>query len=247
MSGYLPALLGGNIDEGWTRWLLEQFEFPFRTLRDADLRADDLRKQVDVVILPNDHAPFITGVNITQWYSENHPNASLPKFPPEYRSGIGKEGVANLRRFADEGGTVVALNSSCAFAIEAFGLRVRNSLARFSSRELFCPGSTLRAIVDLNHPLGYGMPPETLLFAWDSPAFDIMPSTQNESYEVVVSYPEDEILRSGWLVGEEKLRGKAAMVVAHVDKGRIVLMGFRAQHRGQTHGTFKLLFNTLMG
>jgi len=91
------------------------------------------------------------------------------------------------------------------------------------------------------------MPDEALIFFWDSPAFEILPSGENEMYEVVVSYPEGEILRSGWLIGGERLRRKAAMVVARHGEGRVDLMGFRPQHRAQTHGTYKLLFNALLG
>ena len=244
--GVYQRYWGGNIDEGWTRWLLEQFEFQYETIRDIDVRANDLRERFDVLILPNDQTPFITGENVYQWYSENHPNSSLPTFPPEYRSGIGREGVEGLKRFVSQGGTLVALNSSCTFAIEAFGLRIRNVLARLSPKEFFCPGSTLRAVVNQDHPFGYGMQRESLIFGWDSPAFDILPSAQNERSEVVVSYPEDETLRSGWLIGEEKLRNKAAMIAVPIGDGKVVLIGFRAQHRGQTHGTFKLLFNIFL-
>jgi hypothetical protein len=90
------------------------------------------------------------------------------------------------------------------------------------------------------------MPSKGLLFFWGSPVYEILPSDDNDKYEVVVSYPERDILESGWLIGEEKMKNKVAMVVARKGKGKVVLIGFRAQHRGQTHGTFKLLFNSLL-
>ena len=203
-----------------------------------------MKEWLDVVILPSDSTSMITGEGIDERTMERLSGSS---YPPEYRSGIGKEGVAALKKFVEEGGTLVTFNSSCAFAIESFGLRIRNVLDKVPSKEFFCPGSTLRARVDINHPLGYGMPEESLVLFWDSPAFDILPSSFNDRYEVVVSYPESNTLRSGWLIGEEKIRQKAAMVATPVGKGKVVLIGFKVQHRAQTHGTFKLLFNTLLG
>ena len=90
------------------------------------------------------------------------------------------------------------------------------------------------------------MPTEGLIFAWDSPAFEILPSRFNQKYEIVVRYPEKNLLQSGWLNGEELLSEKAALVSAQYGEGRVILFGFRPQHRAQTHGTFKLLFNALI-
>jgi hypothetical protein len=123
---------------------------------------------------------------------------------------------------------------------------MRNVLDKVSSKEFFCPGSTLRTAIQIDHPLGYGMPEESHVLFWDSPAFEVLPSGFNDRYEIIVSYPERDLLGSGWLIGEEKLRRKAAMVATHVGDGQVVLIGFRLQHRAQTHGTFKLLFNTLL-
>jgi hypothetical protein len=239
--GLYQRFWGGNIDEGWTRWLLEQFEFPFRTIRDDDIKGPALHEALDVILLPNDSTALITGEGLDE---EDLDHSAV--YPPAYRSGIGQDGVAALKRFVEAGGTLITFNASCAFAIDAFGLHVRNVVENVSAKDFFCPGSTLRTRVSLDHPLGYGMPEESLVLFWDSPAFDILPSESNQRYEIIVHYPEREILKSGWLIGEEKLPRKAAMVAAHVGKGQVVLIGFRVQHRAQTHGTFKLLFNALL-
>ncbi len=244
--GVYQRYWGGNIDEGWTRFVLEQFGFPYETLRDGDFEGG-LREKADVIILPNDPPALITGKEVEGWWEEHYPWMPMPEFPPEYRSGIGDEGVEALKGFVEEGGTLVCFNDSCKLAVEAFKLRLRNVLEGLPTEEFFCPGSTLVAQVDNDHPMGYGMPDEALIFFWDSPAFEILPSGENERYEVVVSYSEGDILRSGWLIGGERLRRKAAMVVARQGEGRVVLMGFRPQHRAQTHGTYKLLFNALLG
>jgi hypothetical protein len=239
--GLYQRFWGGNIDEGWTRWLLEQFEFPFKTLMDDDIKGRALNELLDVIILPNDSTFLITGEGMDERSGDRR-----SVYPPEFRSGIGKEGITSLKRFVEEGGTLIAFNRSCAFAIESFGLQMRNVVDKVSSKEFFCPGSTLRTFVKIDHPLGYGMLEESHVLFWDSPAFEVLPSGFNDRYEIIVSYPERDLLGSGWLIGEEKLRRKAGMVVAHVGDGQVVLMGFRVQHRAQTHSTFKLLFNTLL-
>ena len=151
-----------------------------------------------------------------------------------------------IKQFVENGGTLVALNYACEFAIEKLDLRVKNVLKGKSSKEFFCPGSTLRAHIDTNHPLAYGMPEQALVFFWDSPTFEVLPSRFNERYEMIIQYPERDLLQSGWLIGEAQIALKSAMVLAQYGAGRVILFGCRPQHRAQTHGTFKLLFNALL-
>lgn len=234
------------MDEGWTRWLLEHFGFPYTTLKDENIKQGNLREQFDLIILPSDPIPMITGEKVEEWWKEYRPGFPLPILPPEYRSGISEEGTKCIKEFAEKGGTLVAFNESCDFCIEKLALKVKNGLT-FKPKEFNCPGSTLKAKVDNHHSLAYGMPEDTLILFWNSPAFEILPSENNEKYEVVVRYPERDILQSGWLVGEEKIAKKIAMLSIKYGEGRVVLIGFRPQHRAQTHGTFKLLFNALIG
>ncbi|MDH5201266.1 MAG: peptidase M14 family protein, partial [Candidatus Bathyarchaeota archaeon] len=169
----------------------------------------------------------------------------VPNFPPEYRSGMGDEGVEELKKFVENGGALICLDEACELAVKQFKLKLKDALDGLSPKEFFCPGSTLHACFDTAHPAAYGMPADSLVFFWNSRAFEILPSGENERYEVVASYPERDILESGWLIGEEKLRRRAAMVVTRHGQGKVVLIGFRPQHRAQTHGTYKLLFNSL--
>ena len=235
---------GGNMDEGWTRLVLEQFGFPYQTLKDDDITDGDLSQQLDVFILPSDATDRIIGKSKKDETDEDESKEF--NVPPAYRSGIGKEGVKAIKQFVEEGGTLLALNGACEFAIEKLDLQVRNTLKGKSSKAFFCPGSTLKATVNTNHPLGYGMPDETLILFWDSPAFEIQHSRFSERYELIVQYPEKAILQSGWLVGEDQLAEQAAMVSAQYGAGRVILFGFRPQFRAQTRGTFKLFFNTLL-
>ena len=171
--------------------VLEQFGFPYHRLKDDDVTGGDLRQRFDVLILPSDATNSIVGKA-----DKDEADADASKefeVPPAYRSGIGKEGVTAIKQFVEEGGTLLALNEACAFAIEKLDLQVSNTLTGKSSKSFFCPGSTLKASVDTTHPLGYGMPDETLILFWDSPAFEIQHSRFSERYALVVQYPERDI------------------------------------------------------
>jgi len=240
-TGMYQRYWGGNMDEGWTRFLLEQFAFPYTSLMDAEIKKGNLSERYDLIIIPSDVTGMITG-EIPPEYRRYIPT----EMPPEYKSGIGKEGVAALKDFVAKGGTLVALGDACSFAIEKFELNVHNAVEKLNSKEFFCPGSTLRVIFDNSHPLAYGMPSEGLVLNWSSPVFEIVPGQHNERYETVVRYIGKNILQSGWLIGEEHLAQKAGMVKAKLGMGEVILIGFRTQHRCQTHGTFKLLFNALI-
>lgn len=231
---------GGNMDEGWTRLLLEKFSFPYTRLEDAEIKKGSLHEKYDVIILPHDRVSTITG-EIPESYRRY-----ISEYPPKYRSGIGKEGAEALKEFVKNGGILVTFGRSCEFAIDKFELNVRNVVSDLPSKEFFCPGSTLKVTFDNTHPLAYGMPSKGLVLFWSNPAFEIVPSRYNAKYETVVRYKEKDILRSGWLIGEEHLSHKSAMINANYGEGQVVLIGFRTQHRCQTHGTFKLLFNALI-
>ncbi|MGB7294630.1 MAG: M14 metallopeptidase family protein [Candidatus Aminicenantales bacterium] len=238
--GMYQRYYGGNMDEGWTRLVLEMFAFPYTSLMDAEIKKGDLRARYDVIILPDDSPGMILG-EIPERYRR-----FISAVPPEYRSGIGQEGIDALKDFVEEGGTLITLGEASGLAIDKFSLRVRNVVADLPSKEFFCPGSTLKVNFDNTHPLAYGMPSEGLVLFNSNQAFDIQPGQKNEMYETVVRYQERDLLQSGWLIGEKHLSGQPAMVRAEMGKGQIILIGFRPQHRGQTHGTFKLFFNALL-
>jgi hypothetical protein len=234
---------GGNMEEGWTRLVLEQFDFPYTSLKDAEIKAGNLAASYDVIIFPDDSWNGITGLSDGGGGRGGRGGGRGGNTPPEYRSGIGEDGVAAIREFADAGGTVVAMAGATEFAIRALDLGVRDALDGLDSMEFFCPGSTLRVQVNTDSPIAWGMPQDTLALFWDSPAFEIT-SREAYDYDRIVTYAERNILQSGWLVGEEHLSNRAAAVSAEVGEGRAVLLGIRAQHRAQTHGTYKLLFNS---
>lgn len=225
---------GGNMDEGWTRWLLEQYEFAFETVHPEDLREGDLLKRHDVIIFPDmSAAEIINGLNV-------------PEMPEEYRGGIDRSGIGALRRFIETGGTVIGLGRSAALLMDELGAPYRNALRGVSRGDFLCPGSILRILVDTNHPIAYGMKPEASGYFINSLALqEIAPGSGIEG-TAVVRYPESGILKSGWLKGEDYLRGRIAAAEVKYGRGRMILLPLRVQHRAQSHETFKLLFNSIL-
>jgi hypothetical protein len=246
---------GGNMDEGWTRLVLEQFSFPYTSVMDAEIKKGNLNERYDVIVIPEDSTATITGERGAVPGAPGGAAAGRGgggggfggAVPPEYRSGIGTDGVDALRAFVQKGGTLVTLGGASDFAIEKLGLPVRNVVANRSSKEFWCPGSTLKVAFDNTNPLAYGMPSDGLaIYMSRSPAFEIGSTEHGDQYEIIVRYAARDLLQSGWLVGEEHLAKKGAMVSARYGEGRVVLIGLRAQHRAQAHGTYKLLFNALV-
>jgi hypothetical protein len=236
---------GDNIDEGWTRWLLERYEFTFSSIADADIRQGNLRARYDAIILPSAPAERLT--------------AGLPAdtVPPEYSGGLGAAGVEALKKFVQDGGTLICLDQSGGLALEAFNLPLRDA-ARDAGDKFFCPGSLLRLELDPSQPLAYGMQPRTAAFFAFSSAYEptaAKPPPTNaghagdsptDTIQTVARYATKDVLVSGWLEGEPVVAGRSAVVQAPVGAGRVMLLGFRVQHRGQSHATFRFLFNAIL-
>jgi hypothetical protein len=233
-------------DQGWTLWVLEQADFVVDTLHDADIRTGDLSRY-DAIVLPNHPGDEIFLGN-------------LPGIMPEaYVGGVGAEGTARLKAFVEDGGTLIAFDASTDLPIEHFGLPVRNSLGDLPPEEFFIPGSLIRMDVDTDHPLSGGMQPQVAAFFSQGRAFEPVrlprageggrediPEAEAPPVEVVSTYAHDDLLLSGWAMGEERhLAGRPALVNVGLGQGRVVLFGFRPQHRGQARGTYKLLFNAI--
>ena len=243
--GMYQRYYGGNMDEGWTRWLLEDFAFPYESLMDATITAGNLHENYDVIILPADSVARMTGEPAE---SGARVRSSPEDYPPAYRSGFGDEGVAALKSFVDQGGTLVTFAEAGNLPIQKFKLPVRNLVAGLSPTEFWSPGSTLKVDIDSKHPLAYGMPSEGLAtFLRGNQVYEVVATPRNDRVERIATFIERDILQSGWLLGEAVIAEKAAMVAVQQGQGRVVLIGFRVQHRAQTHGTFKLVFNALMG
>lgn len=218
--------------EGWLRLVLERYGFDYSSAGNRDIRQGDLRERFDVLIVPSQPAEFIR---------KGNPRGTLP---PEYTGGWEEPGKLAVLEFVEAGGTLVMLDRSCRWALEELGVPVKNVLAGLKTNQFFCPGSILRVIVDPEHPVGFGLPTETAVMFARSSVWDLS-STTPPSLNVVARYPEANPLLSGWLLGDEFLRGKAALVEYRLGAGRVVLVGFEPHFRAQFTGTFKFLFNAI--
>jgi hypothetical protein len=224
---------GGNMDEGWTRWVLEQYEFNLASIHNADVRAGKLRQKFDAIIVADQNPR-----DILEGYD-------APAIRPEYRGGIGEEGLNHLKQFVADGGTLVTMGNACDLAIEKLPIPVRNLKKGLTRDQHFAPGAILRLEVDGQHPLGYGVAPSTYGFYINSPFFTLVEGFASQKTSVVARYPNTNVIASGWLKGEELMAGRAAVVAIDMNPGRVVLFGLRPQHRAQTHATFPMLFNAL--
>jgi hypothetical protein len=231
---------GGALDEGWTRWLLDQYGFAPKSLHPQEVKAG--LSNVDVVILPDvDKDEIASGRRRAEEGSMRYQD----ELPPEYRGAMEKDGADVLKKFVDNGGTLLAFSAACDYVIENFNVPVRNALAR--ATDFSVPGSLVRVSVNTDHPVTADMPKETAIYIDHAIAFETTAPGNELQRWVLMTYPEDsrDILLSGWISGEERLTRKAAAVALTYGKGRIVLFGFRPQHRGQTHATFPMIFDAL--
>jgi len=218
-----------NPDEGWLRFVLLEYEFCFDILDDAAIRHGALGEHYDAIILPS---------ALTKVFSEGHAQGT---YPAPYTGGLGTLGAKALYLFVEGGGTVVAVDGACEWVVRELALPVRNVVANLPESEFYAPGSFLRVALDTHHPLGYGMPREAIVVSNHSPAFAV-----DNGGKIIGRYPVGSPLAAGWLLGGEKLQGRAALVECSLGLGRIILCGFRPYFRAQARGTYKVLFNALL-
>ncbi len=220
------------VDEGWTRWVLDTWSIPYESVTDSAVRAGNLGARYDALVLPSMSARAIV--------------EGLParRYPARFAGGIGQAGVGALREFAESGGTIVALDDACDFAIDAFDLPVTNAASGLPPRDFYAPGSILRLLIDTTQALADGMGSQGIAWLESAMAFDVRDPGRAR---VVARYPAQpgDVLLSGWLIGPATLAGRAALVEVRLGRGRVVLFGFRPQYRGQSLATFPFLFNAL--
>lgn len=217
-------------DEGWTRWIFDQYRFGYQSIFESDLRSGKLESRFDAIIIPD-------------------------QLPEELRrsagsvgdGGLGEAEVSALRDFILAGGTLVTLNRASLFAIEQFQLPVRNVLTARTTDNLSASGSIMRIDVENGNPLGFGVESKSIAWFEKSPVFEI---TDPKRARAIASYSKSGPLQlSGRLMRDsflQRLRGRAAMVEVLLGKGRVILFGFRPQYRGQSLTTYPFLFNALM-
>lgn len=217
-----------SMDEGWTRLVFDNFQIPHRSVSDQDLRTGNL--DFDAVILPADNENTIVK------------GLSAERYPEQFAGGIGEQGVANLKKFVENGGKLICFDDGCELVIKRFALPLKNVLSNLKRNEFYNPGSIVRLQVDAADPLAKGLPQQTAAYFINSSAFEISDPVKVKS---IARYAEKDVLLSGWILGEKHLNGKTALAEAAYGKGKIILFAFRPQHRGQTFATFPFIFNSL--
>jgi hypothetical protein len=215
----------GNMDEGWTRYVFDTFNVPFESLHDAALNEANLSQRFDVIVLPSDRS---------------RESADAPQTSQEEPAGANN--VKSLLRFVEDGGTLICFDGSCGTLIKQGKLPLRNVLEGLRSSDFYCPGSVLRLEVDTSDPLARTFSKETDAYFIGSSAFEV---TDKDRVRIVARYAKENVLRSGWLLGEDKIKDRVALAEVERGKGRIVLFAFRPQHRGQTWGTFPFIWNAV--
>lgn len=240
-----------DMDGGWTQWLLDYYRVPYQPLKNGEVRGGKLRQRYDAIVIASQSLnailhgyqaglPTLSGGGV----SEAMAAKSLQR--PEYTGGIGVEGVVALREFVEQGGTLLTFGQATELPVEMFPLPVANAVSRNTFR---APGAVLRVKVDAANPLAAGMPAETYAFVDGGIAFESrsLKGAKSPRTEVrtLVSYAEKDLLASGWMTGENAVKGKDAVTEVLLGEGRVLLFGIRPQFRGQTFGTFKLVLNAL--
>jgi hypothetical protein len=224
---------GGNSDEGWTRYVFDTFKVPYKQLHDADVRAGKLRDSYDTIILPD--ASYNSMLN----------GLRAGSLPANYTGGMTPAGVENLKAFVQAGGTLVAINGATQLPIRAFsGFPLTDVTAGVPSTGYYSPGSIVAGVVDNANPLTWGMPATADLYSDGSPAFSVNAGATGVS--TPVTYPTSSVLRSGWLLGENVIAGKTAVADVKYGDGHVAMLGISVQHRAESHGTYKVLFNSLL-
>ncbi|HEX6881689.1 MAG TPA: M14 metallopeptidase family protein [Terriglobales bacterium] len=233
-----------SMDEGWTRFVLDQYGYAPISIENKTMKAGKLNDSFDVIILPDVQKEIIID---GQRKRGDNSMKYVQEFPEEYKGGIGKEGVQALKDFVQNGGTLITIADSGDLVASEFNVPVRNALAGVRGSDFDVPGSLVRVKVDTSSPIGYGMPEETPAFLDNSIVYQTMLPGAEMKRSIVASYPEDgrDILLSGWAKGQDKLARHSAVVTFEQGKGKIVMFSFRPQYRAQSEATFKMLFNAI--
>ena len=248
---------GGSIPSGWTRWILEQFEFPFSVIYPQTLDAGDLADKFDVLIFVGGAIPLRESRGGGEG-RESGPFGRPPRseeIPAEFRPWLGNitlgKTVPELRKFLEAGGTVLTIGSSTSLGYHS-GLPITNALVEKTAdgdtrplprEKYYIPGSLLQVSVDNTNPLAFGLPEKLDVFFDNSPVFRLKPEASLKGVKPVAWFESDQPLRSGWAWGEKYLQDGVAVIDADIGKGKLLLFGPEITFRAQPHGTFKFLFN----
>jgi hypothetical protein len=223
------------MEEGWTRYVLDTFEWEPITIHPEHIRGKtDLDSEYDVILFAGDR---LNTVMVGQ---------TRENTPPAYRGGIEESGMDALKEFVENGGTLILLGNATQIGIEEFGAPFTNALAGVGRDDFFCPGSILQVEVDPTNPIAWGMPETANVMFANDQVFEQTATFGASLTSCAVMFGDSDPLKSGWLRGPENLYNTIGAATFDYGEGQVVLLPLRVQRRAQTHGTFKILFNPLM-
>ncbi len=259
----------GSMPSGWTRFMLERFEFPFTVVCGAGFDDSALKSKYDVIIMPSG-AAFRAGGGGGRGGrgggggGEGAPAATPTAQPsdPDLRSlcqvtsgtGSGATAEANVRKFVEQGGVVVAAGSAAESIAMTMQLPVTDYLVErqpgqpdrpLGGDKFYVPGSVLRVAVDPAAASAAGSEDHTDVFFNNSPVFRLQPDAAARGIRPVMWFDSASPLRSGWAWGQNYLEGGTTAFEATVGQGRVFAFGPEITFRAQPHGTFKFLFNSI--
>jgi len=251
----LADVYGGSISSGWTRFVLEQFEFPFEVIYPKVVDAANLASRFDVLIFPSDVGPAPAAGGRGGGRGGVTPAPNIPaEFEPTVGSYTAEQTGPALKKFLEDGGTILAVGRSSMNLARVLGLPVENHLVERSAdgsvtqipvEKYYVPGSILRIAVDNSAPLAQGMEDHVDVFFDNSPVFTLGPEAVRKGLRPIAWFDTPTPLRSGWAFGQGYVNGGVEIVQATVGKGNLFMFGPEITFRAQPHGTFKFLFNGL--
>ena len=222
---------GGAIDAGWTRWVLERHAVDYTRIRPVDLHDRAMAARFDAIVIPEvPSSQLLRGQQGAQTR-------------PEHRGGLEERGLATLKHFVRAGGTLITLGNAGEFAIDHLDLPALVASRADDPDGALVPGTLLRATLSSDHPVNVGMPPRVEVMNVMNNGY--APGRGSEGLRAIARYADEPLVASGYAIGESRLRGRLAAFDVALGRGRIVVLGFRVQHRAQTWGTFKMLLNAI--
>jgi hypothetical protein len=245
---------GGSMSSGWVRWIFEQYHFPFQLIYPKQIDAGSLKDQYDVIVFVDGAIPSIKAEAASP-YEEKEPNAA--EIPQEFQNRLGKintqKSIPALQEFLDKGGKIITIGSSANLAYH-LNVPVRNALVEMVAgkeknlpgEKFYIPGSIMQITVDNENKANWGMKTKTDVYFSASPVFKLLPDAiAHKEVTPLAWYASDKTLRSGWAFGQAYLQDGIAAFEAKVGKGKLFVYGPEITFRGQTHSSYKMLFNQL--
>nr|MBP7483426.1 hypothetical protein [Lacunisphaera sp.] len=250
---------GGSMPSGWTRWLLEQFEFPFEVVYPQQIDAGNLRAKYDVIVFVNGAIPLPKSMGapsprLSEYFVKVPTGDDLPAAYRGWTGSITEEkSIPALRQFTEQGGSIVTIGTSTNLAYH-LGVPLRNALVEMGAQgkerrlprdKFYVPGSILSAAIDPSAPLAWGLDATADIYFDNSPVFKLLPDAVAKGVKPVAWFADASPMRSGWAWGQSYLADGIVALEAPVGTGKLYLLGPEVAFRAGTHGTFKLLFNGL--